>query len=150
MNQIEVRLCRAREHVEPLPLPGYQTPQAAGFDLCADIDLDVTLAPLERRGIPTGLRMEIPEGFEGQVRPRSGLALRSGITCLNSPGTVDSDYRGEVVVVLINLSQAAYTVRRGDRIAQMVLAPVSRAEFVSDAALSTTERSDKGFGSTGR
>src|SRR3954452_25318615 len=113
---------------EPLPLPSYATSGAAGLDLRADIA--VTLAPGERALVPTGISIAIPEGFEGQVRPRSGLALRDGVTCLNSPGTIDSDYRGEVGVLLANLGQKPVVVERGDRIAQLVIAAVERADMV--------------------
>ena len=150
MSSVQVRFRRAREHAQPLPLPKYETSQAAGFDLAADIETEVTLLPLQRQGIPTGLILELPSGFEGQVRPRSGLALRSGITCLNSPGTIDADYRGELVVILINLSQSPYTVSRGDRVAQLVVAPVTRAELLEGESLSSTPRDAAGFGSTGR
>src|SRR5918911_4351250 len=112
---------------EPLPLPSYATEGAAGLDLRADAP--VTLAPGERALVPTGLAVAIPRGYEGQVRPRSGLALRNGVTCLNTPGTIDSDYRGEVAVILVNLGQKPVTVARGDRIAQLVIAPVERAEL---------------------
>jgi dUTP pyrophosphatase len=133
---------------EPLPLPAYATEGAAGLDLRADAP--VTLAPGERALVPTGISLAIPPGFEGQVRPRSGLALREGITCLNSPGTVDSDYRGEVGVILVNLGQKPFTVRRGERIAQMVVARVERAELAEGASLPGTGRGGGGFGHTGR
>jgi len=132
---------------EPLPLPTYATEGSAGLDLRADATL--ALAPGERALVPTGICLAIPPGFEGQVRPRSGLALRQGITCLNSPGTVDSDYRGEVGVILVNLGQAAVTIQRGDRIAQLVLARVERAELVEGASLPQTGRGGGGFGHTG-
>jgi dUTP pyrophosphatase len=147
---ITVRVRRVRPHASPLPLPGYQTPHAAGLDLCADLEQDLTLAPLERAAVPTGLALELPEGYEAQVRPRSGLALRHGLTCLNSPGTVDADYRGEVQVLLINLGREPVTLRRGERIAQLVVAPVQRAVLVEVEVLGQTERGDGGFGSTGR
>ncbi len=133
---------------EPLPLPAYATDGSAGLDLRADAE--VALAPGERALVPTGISLAIPTGFEGQVRPRSGLALREGITCLNSPGTIDSDYRGEVGVILVNLGQKRATVRRGDRIAQLVIARVERAELVEGASLPQTGRGDGGFGHTGR
>lgn len=133
---------------EPLPLPAYATDGSAGLDLRADAK--VALAPGERALVPTGISLAIPAGFEGQVRPRSGLALREGITCLNTPGTVDSDYRGEVSVILVNLGQKAVTVQRGDRIAQLVLASVERGELVESAALPQTGRGGGGFGHTGR
>ena len=133
---------------EPLPLPAYATEGSAGLDLRADIK--VALAPGERALVPTGISLAIPGGFEGQVRPRSGLALREGITCLNSPGTIDSDYRGEVSVILVNLGQKPATVQRGDRIAQLVLARVERAELAESASLPQTGRGEGGFGHTGR
>jgi dUTP pyrophosphatase len=133
---------------DPLPLPSYATAGAAGLDLRADVA--VALAPGERALVPTGISVAIPEGFEGQVRPRSGLALRDGVTCLNSPGTIDSDYRGEVGVILANLGQKAVTLQRGDRIAQLVIAPVERAELVERASLPATGRGAGGFGHTGR
>ncbi|HZR10854.1 MAG TPA: dUTP diphosphatase [Myxococcales bacterium] len=133
---------------EPLPLPAYATDGSAGLDLRADAE--VALAPGERALVPTGISLAIPAGFEGQVRPRSGLALREGVTCLNTPGTIDSDYRGEVGVILVNLGQKAVTVHRGDRIAQLVLARVERAEIVEAASLAQTSRGGGGFGHTGR
>src|SRR5690348_13034691 len=133
---------------EPLPLPSYATSGAAGLDLRAD--LAVTLLPGERALVPTGVRLAIPEGYEGQVRPRSGLALRDGVTCLNSPGTIDSDYRGEVGVILANLGQKAVALQRGDRIAQLVIAPVVRAELVESTSLPESGRGAGGFGHTGR
>ena len=150
MTTVKIQVRRARANPAPLELPRYQTEHAAGLDLAADLDEDVTLQPLERRAIPTGLILEIPAGYEGQVRPRSGLALREGITCLNSPGTIDADYRGEVKVLLINLSNAPVVLRRGDRIAQLVLAPVTRAELIAADVLSPSSRGAGGFGSTGR
>jgi dUTP pyrophosphatase len=133
-----------------LPLPAYQTAAAAGMDLQADLSEEVVLRSLERRLIPTGLAIELPEGHEAQVRPRSGLALKQGLTCLNSPGTIDADYRGEVQVLLANLSASEVVVRHGDRVAQLVVAPVSRAVWVEQEALSDTARGAGGFGSTGR
>jgi len=132
-----------------LPLPSYQTPHAAGLDLLADLPAPVTLEPMERRLVPTGLAIELPVGFEAQVRPRSGLALKQGLTCLNTPGTIDADYRGEVQVLLVNLSKEPTTLRRGDRIAQLVVAPVAQATLVEVDALSETARGSGGFGSTG-
>jgi dUTP pyrophosphatase len=126
-------------HAEGLPLPAYETAHAAAL----------TLRPGERAAVPTGLAMAIPAGLEGQVRPRSGLALRAGVTCLNAPGTIDADYRGEVNVILINLGEADFTIRRGDRIAQLVIAPATSAVWNEVATLDTTARGDGGFGSTG-
>jgi dUTP pyrophosphatase len=142
---VKVRRLRPSE----LPLPSYQTPHAAGLDLLADLTEPVTLESLERRLIPTGLSIELPVGFEAQVRPRSGLALKQGLTCLNTPGTIDADYRGEVGVLLVNLSKEPTTLRRGDRIAQLVVAPVAQATLVEVDALSETARGSGGFGSTG-
>jgi dUTP pyrophosphatase len=133
---------------EPLPLPSYATAGSAGLDLRADSP--VTLAPGERALVPTGLAIAIPQGFEGQVRPRSGLALRDGVTCLNSPGTIDSDYRGEVGVILANLGQKPVALERGQRIAQLVIARVERAELFEGASLPPTGRGEGGFGHTGR
>jgi dUTP pyrophosphatase len=138
-------------HSEGLPPPAYETAGAAGMDLRAAIAADraVVLLPGRRALIPTGLVFEIPSGYEGQVRPRSGLALRHGITCLNSPGTIDSDYRGEVSVLLINLGEENFTVERGMRIAQIVIAPVARAAIEEKVSASDTSRGPRGFGSTG-
>ena len=129
--------------------PRYMSEHAAGLDLAAAVEAPVRLEPGRRVGIPTGLALEIPPGYEGQVRPRSGLALRSGITVLNAPGTIDADYRGEVVVLLVNLGAEPYTINSGDRIAQLVIAPVTRGDFEETKELSTTGRGDGGFGHTG-
>lgn len=137
-------------HAADLPLPAYETPGAAGMDLRAALEAPLKLAPGARALVPTGLCMAIPPGFEGQVRPRSGLALRHGITCLNSPGTVDSDYRGEIRVILANLGDAAFEITRGERIAQFVIAPVARAVWQPTEELDPTTRGSGGFGSTGR
>lgn len=134
-------------HGEELPLPAYATAGAAGMDVVAAED--VVLAPGARHAVATGFAMAIPPGYEVQVRPRSGLALKHGITCLNTPGTIDSDYRGEVKVILANLGDAAFTVARGDRIAQLVPAPVQRAELEEVGTLDETARGIGGFGSTG-
>lgn len=138
-------------HGEGIPLPAYETSQAAGMDLRAAVPEDepVILRPGDRHAVPTGLAFALPAGFEAQVRPRSGLALKSGITCLNSPGTVDADYRGEVKVILINHGPEAFTIRRGDRIAQLVIAPVVQATWAEVASLDETARGSGGFGSTG-
>jgi dUTP pyrophosphatase len=138
-----------------LPLPGYETPGAAGADVRANLmpsdrAVGVTLAPMQRMIVPTGIRIEIPEGYEVQIRPRSGLAVKSGITLPNTPGTIDSDYRGPLGVALVNLSDAPYTVQHGERIAQMIVAPVVQAGFAVVDALSDTVRGTGGFGSTGR
>jgi len=139
-------------HGEGMPLPAYQTPDAAGLDLLAAIpdDQPLTLSPGQRALIPTGLVIALPAGFEAQVRPRSGLAARHGITVLNAPGTIDADYRGEVAVLLINHGDAPFSIRRGERIAQMVVASVSQVELVATEALPSTSRGAGGFGSTGR
>lgn len=130
-------------------LPAYATPQSAGMDLRANLDAPVTLHPMERRLIPTGLYIALPEGYEAQVRPRSGLALKHGITVVNAPGTIDADYRGEVGVALINLSQQDFTVNDGERIAQMVIARHEQGEFVVVEQLDETERGEGGYGHTG-
>jgi dUTP pyrophosphatase len=130
--------------------PEYATEGSSGADLRAFLREKVVLAPGERAAVPTGLRIEIPSGYEAQVRPRSGLALKKGITCLNSPGTVDSDYRGEVKVILANLGSESLTIENGDRIAQLVIAPVARAAFESAGSLGSTDRGSGGFGSTGK
>jgi dUTP pyrophosphatase len=131
-------------------LPAYATPDAAGMDLKADIPQPVNLQPMERQLIPTGIFIELPRGYEAQVRPRSGLALKYGITCLNSPGTVDADYRGELKVILINLSNEEQTIHPGDRIAQMVVSKVEQVEWQLVAELNQTVRNDGGFGHTGK
>lgn len=131
------------------PLPQYATPQSAGMDLRANLEEPVTLAPLERKLIPTGLFMALPAGYEAQVRPRSGLAIKKGITVLNSPGTVDADYRGEVCVILVNLSNEPFVVEDGERIAQMVIAKHEQPELVEVDTLDETERGAGGFGHSG-
>ena len=136
-------------HGADLPLPAYETEGAAGLDLRAAISGSLSLVPGERALVPTGLAMQLPAGFEGQVRPRSGLALRHGVTVLNAPGTVDSDYRGEVSVVLINHGAEPFAIERGDRIAQLVVAPVARAVWRPVDELPPTARGDGGFGHTG-
>lgn len=130
-------------------LPVYATPQSAGMDLRANIDVPITLHPMERRLIPTGLHIALPEGYEAQVRPRSGLALKHGLTVLNSPGTIDADYRGEVGVLLINLSQEDFVINDGERIAQMVIARHEQADFIIVEELDQTERGEGGYGHTG-
>ena len=143
---IRVRLLRGAD----ASLPAYQTAGSAGMDLSADVDGEIVIPPMGRAKIPTGIALSMPPGVEGQVRPRSGLAMRHGVTCLNSPGTIDSDYRGEVCVILANFGQDPFHVRRGDRIAQIVFSRALRArlEVVSD--LGETPRGDGGFGHTGR
>ena len=136
-------------HGVDLPLPSYATAQSAGLDLMAAIASDVTLAPGARQLIPTGLAIALPTGFEAQVRPRSGLALKHGITVLNSPGTIDADYRGEVQVLLINHGSVPFVIKRGDRIAQMVVAPVTQIAWNIGERVDETERGSGGYGSTG-
>ena len=131
-------------------LPHYETIASAGMDLRANLDQDIVLNPMERSIIPTGLFMELPVGYEAQVRPRSGLAAKHGLTVLNSPGTIDADYRGEIGVILVNLSQTAFTIKNGERVAQMVIAKHERAEWEEVQQLSETSRGEGGFGSTGR
>ena len=131
------------------PLPAYATAQSAGMDLRANIDSPITLRPMERRLIPTGLRIALPEGCEAQVRPRSGLALKHGITVLNTPGTIDADYRGEVKVLLVNFSNDNFIINTGERIAQMVIARYEKADLEQVAELDDTERGDGGYGHTG-
>lgn len=130
-------------------LPAYATPQSAGMDLRANIEDPITLRPLERRIVPTGLYIALPEGYEAQVRPRSGLALKHGITVLNSPGTIDSDYRGEIGVLLINISDTPFVINAGERIAQMVVARHEQAELIEVEELDDTERGAGGYGHTG-
>lgn len=137
-------------HAEDLPLPEATTPGAAGCDLRAAIEDPRVLLPGSRQAIPTGLRIAIPEGFEAQVRPRSGLALRHGILIPNAPGTIDADYRGEIQVILMNAGEADFEIVRGDRIAQLVIAPVVKPEWVEVESLDETDRGDGGFGHTGR
>ena len=138
-------------HGEGIPLPAYETSHAAGMDLRAAVpdDAPFVLRPGDRHAVPTGLAFALPDGFEAQVRPRSGLALKSGITCLNTTGTIDADYRGEVKVILINHGPDDFTIRRGDRIAQLVIAPVVQAQWTEVASLDETARGAGGFGSTG-
>jgi len=138
-------------HARDMPLPAYHSASAAGLDLTAAVQegYPLTLKPGERALVPTGLVLQIPDGHEGQVRPRSGLALRHGVTVLNSPGTIDADYRGEVMVLLINLSDEPVNIARGERIAQLVFAPVTQARMVAVKAVSDTARGGGGFGSTG-
>jgi dUTP pyrophosphatase len=142
-----ISFCKTRNH--QWALPKYQTALAAGLDLVADIDSEITLKPLERQLVNTGFSVEIPAGFEGQVRPRSGLSLKKGLTVLNSPGTIDADYRGEIKVILVNLSNEVATVAPGERVAQLVISPVEQAEIVEVTHMSETKRGSAGFGSTG-
>ena len=148
MTAVGVKL-KVLPHGSGLPLPAYATADAAGVDLAAALAAPLTLAPGERKDVPTGIALALPAGWEGQVRPRSGLALRHGITILNSPGTIDADYRGEIRVILANLGNTPVTIARGERIAQLVIAPVSRAVWEVVADLPGTTRGTGGFGSTG-
>jgi len=146
---MEAPVLRVKKKDPSIPLPQYESRNAAGMDLRAFLGSEVTIPPEGRARIPTGLFMEIPEGYEAQVRPRSGLADKKGITILNAPGTIDSDYRGEVEVILINLGPESFTVKNGERIAQMVVSPVTRALVAEADSLSETGRGTGGFGSTG-
>lgn len=148
IKDVRVSIVRLPEG-EGLPLPAYMSEHAAGADLCAAVFEELTLPPGARALVPTGFAIALPEGYEAQVRPRSGLALRHGVTCLNSPGTIDADYRGPLCVVLANLGSEPFVVRRGDRIAQLIVAPVSRAGFTAVEELPETARAAGGFGSTG-
>ena len=149
MVKVEIRQL---PHAEGLALPAYQSADAAGLDLLAAVadNAPLVLAPGKHATVPTGLAVALPPGFEAQVRPRSGLAAKHGVTVLNSPGTIDADYRGEIGVLLINHGATDFTIKRGERIAQMVIAPVVQAELVPRVSLSTTDRGSGGFGSTGR
>lgn len=151
MSAVKVQI-RQLPHGEGLALPAYQSAHAAGLDLLAAVPEEdpLILAPGQRALVPTGLSIALPPGYEAQIRPRSGLASKHGITVLNAPGTVDADYRGEIGVLLINLGDAPFAIRRGERIAQMVIAAVVRAELVAALSLSATERGSGGYGSTGR
>ncbi|WP_102960303.1 dUTP diphosphatase [Mangrovicella endophytica] len=142
--------CRRLPHGADLPLPAYETAGAAGADLRAALGEPLVIEPGARALVPSGLAVEIPQGFEIQVRPRSGLAAKHGVTVLNAPGTIDSDYRGELMAILVNLGPEPFTIRHGDRIAQLVVAPVVQASFDGAEALSDTARGSGGFGSTGR
>ena len=146
MSAITVKLKR---HAEDVVLPDYATSGAAGMDIAAHIDKAVTLAPFARSAVATGFSMQLPHGYEAQIRPRSGLALKHGVTVANSPGTIDSDYRGEVAVILINLSQQDFTITSGMRIAQMVIAPVTKCHLKDVLYLDISDRGTSGFGSTG-
>lgn len=145
MQQVEIKIV----NTSPNQLPEYATDGSSGLDLRANLEIPVTLKPMERKMIPTGLFLEIPVGYEVQVRPRSGLALKYGITCLNSPGTVDSDYRGEIKIILINLSPEKHIINHGDRIAQMVVSKVEKASLQPVPELASTLRGEGGFGHTG-
>ena len=131
-------------------LPAYETSGSAGMDIRANLEQPVKLLPLHRALIPTGLFIELPEHYEAQIRPRSGLAIKHGITCLNTPGTIDCDYRGEIKIILVNISDAAHTIEHGDRIAQMIIQPVTKAEWIEVKVLNTSKRGVGGFGHTGK
>jgi dUTP pyrophosphatase len=148
VEQLRIEIKRLRPGANQLDLPAYMTEGAAGMDVCADIDHDLTLAPLERALIPTGVATALPPGFEAQIRPRSGLALRQGLTLINSPGTIDSDYRGEIQLIAINLGNEPVVIRRGQRIAQMVIQRVVRAEWIEVEELPASPRQSGGFGHT--
>lgn len=143
---MNIRIINRSKH----PLPEYGTPHSAGMDLRAELQEDVILKPLQRALVPTGLYIELPEGYEAQVRPRSGLAIKHGISVLNTPGTIDADYRGEIRVILINLSDTDFVVKDGERIAQMIVSKHEKAEWVQVDELQETERGEGGFGHTGR
>ena len=147
---IQLRIVRL-PHAADLPLPAYQSAHAAGLDLLAAVpnDAPVEIAPGGRALVPTGIAIALPAGYEGQIRPRSVLAVRHGVTVLNSPGTIDADYRGELQVILVNISSESFVIRRGTRIAQIVIAPIQHIELVESASLDATERASGGFGSTG-
>lgn len=149
IEDVEVRIV-VEAHGAGLPLPSYESEHAAGMDLCAAISEPITLAPGERHLVPTAIRIALPKGMEAQVRPRSGLAIRHGISVVNSPGTIDADYRGEVKVILINHGQEPFTVNRGDRIGQLVVTPVVRVAWSTVSELDETLRGEGGFGHTGR
>lgn len=145
MSEVNVKIINSSNN----PLPSYATELSAGMDVRAFLSSPVSLAPMERALIPTGLRIELPQGYECQLRPRSGLALKKGITLLNSPGTIDADYRGEIGVIIINLSTETVVIDDGERICQMVIAPYAQAKWIESDNLSSTERGDGGFGHTG-
>ncbi|MSQ48049.1 MAG: dUTP diphosphatase [Deltaproteobacteria bacterium] len=145
--ELLIPITRLRDTGDAIPLPRYMTPDAAGMDIHADLTADLTLQPLGRTLIPTGFALAIPQGYEAQIRPRSGLSLRSGLTILNAPGTIDADYRDEVKILVINLGDQPVTIQRGDRIAQLVVAPVTRVQWREVAQLEATERAG-GFGHT--
>jgi dUTP pyrophosphatase len=146
MNKISIRIINHSSN----PLPEYATSGSAGMDIRAHLETPLTLAPMERFLVPTGLFIELPQGYEAQIRPRSGLAIKQGITCLNSPGTVDSDYRGEIKIILINLSLDEQTIQPGDRIAQMIFQSTQKAEWITATELEITDRNTGGFGHTGK
>lgn len=143
---MKIKIINKSQH----PLPEYATPYSAGVDLRANIEASITLKPLERAMVPTGLYLELPQGYEAQIRPRSGLAAKHGLTVLNSPGTIDADYRGEIRVILVNLSNEEFVINNGERICQMVIAQHAQVEWIEVDAISETERGAGGFGHTGK
>jgi dUTP pyrophosphatase len=149
-QSVNVQIARIRAGFDDLPIPAYQTADAAGMDLPAALEASLILEPGARALVPTGFAIALPRGYEAQVRPRSGLAVKHGVTVLNSPGTIDADYRGEIRVALINHGSQAFTIERGERIAQMIIAPVTQAKLVEVSELPSTERGAGGFGHTGR
>jgi len=148
VDDVRIQIKRLRPSAESFPLPAYMTRGSAGMDLCADVEGDLILSPMQRAAIPTGIALALPEGFEAQIRPRSGLALRQGLTMVNSPGTIDSDYRGEIQLIAINLGQDSIVIRRGQRIAQMVVQRVIKAQWQEVDELPPSERHEDGFGHT--
>jgi len=148
MEEVKIKVKRL-EHAKDIPLPRYMTKSSVGMDICAAVTSELVLMPGQRALVPTGIAIELPDGFEAQIRPRSGLAIRYGIGILNSPGTIDPDYRGEIKIILINLGERPFRIRRGDRIAQMVINKVVHAIMEDVEELSLTDRGDKGFGHTG-
>jgi dUTP pyrophosphatase len=150
MEEVRIQIKRVRDRARDLPLPDYMTEGSAGMDLAADLDADLHLQPLERALIPTGVAIALPPGFEAQIRPRSGLALREGVTLVNSPGTIDADYRGEIQLIAINLGREAVVVRRGQRVAQMVVQRVCRVNWQEVEELPASQRQERGFGHTDR
>ncbi|HLF47635.1 MAG TPA: dUTP diphosphatase [Chitinophagaceae bacterium] len=146
MASIQIKIVNTSEN----PLPEYATSGSSGMDLRASLSAPMVLKPMERKLVPTGLFIELPENFEAQIRPRSGLAIKQGITCLNSPGTIDADYRGEIKIILINLSEQEQVINTGDRIAQMVIQQVQKASWIKTEILNETKRADGGFGHTGK
>ena len=148
MSHVSIEITRL-PHGEDLPLPSYETPDSAGMDLRAAVQAPLEIAPGGRALVPTGLKIALPSGYEAQIRPRSGLALKKGITLPNTPGTIDADYRGELGIILMNLGEEPFVIERGDRIAQMIVAPVTTARWVEVGSLDETVRGEGGFGSTG-
>ena len=148
VEEIKIQIKRVRPNSPPLPLPAYMTEFAAGMDLCADVDGDLKLAPMARMLIPTGVAIALPPGFEAQIRPRSGLALKEGVTLVNSPGTIDADYRGEIQLIAINLGQETVIIQRGQRVAQMIVQRVLRVKWQEVDELPASERQSGGFGHT--